>query len=138
LRKRILGSGALLWRSAPIVPMSRRVQCSAVATASTMKASAAHSVRAARADSSMEATMSSVGASASLESPGTTTAALTGEAAAAGMARPVVGAVIEVIVVVSFMTLPITVPPIAKAVPIVVPIVKVTKVIKIMVEVAEE
>jgi len=74
------------------------------------------------------------------------------EAAVVGMARPVVGAVIEVIVVVSFMmlpittVLPITVAPVAKVVPItmspigqVVPIVKVTKVsIKIMVEVAEE
>jgi hypothetical protein len=84
------------------------------------------------------------------------------EAAVVGMARPVVGAVIEVIVVMSFMMLPITtvlpitvapiaiVPPITKVVPItrspigkvvpiVVPIVKVTKVsIKIMVEVAEE
>jgi hypothetical protein len=75
------------------------------------------------------------------------------EAAVVGMARPVVGAVIEVIVVVSFMMLPITtVPPIAKVlpitvppisvlsiavVPIVVPIAKVMKVsIKIMV--AEE
>jgi hypothetical protein len=71
------------------------------------------------------------------------------EAAVVGMARPVIGAVIEVIVVVSFMMLPITtvppiarvvpitVPPVAKVVPIVVPIAKVMKVsIKIMV--AEE
>jgi len=44
------------------------------------------------------------------------------EAAVAGMARPVIGAVIEVIVVVSFMMLPITtVPPIARVVPITVP-----------------
>ena len=80
----------------------------------------------------MEATMSSVGAFASMESPGTTTV-LTGEAAATGMARPVVDAVIDVFVIVSFMMLPI-----AKAVPVVVPIAMVTKVIKIMVEVAEE
>lgn len=98
-----------------------------------MKASASHSVRAARADSSMEATMSSVGAFASMESRATT-AVLTGEAAVAGVARPVVDAVIDVFVVVSFMMLPI-----AKAVPVVVPIAMVTKVsIKIMVEVAEE
>src|SRR5882762_11004475 len=114
------------------------------------------SVRADRAASSMEAfaTTSSVEAFASMESHAgarrhyTTTV----EAAVVGMARPVVGAVIEVIVVVSFMmlpfttVLPITVAPVAKVVPItmspigqVVPIVKVTKVsIKIMVEVAEE
>jgi hypothetical protein len=74
-----------------------------------------------------------------------TTAVLTGEAAVAGMPRPVVDAVIEVLVVVSFMMLPIAkVSPIAKVVPIVVPvakvvpIAKVTEVIKIMVEVAEE
>jgi hypothetical protein len=68
------------------------------------------------------------------------------EAAVVGMARPVVRAVIEVIVVVGFMILPITtVPPVA-VVPItvspigkVVPIAKVMKVsIKIVVEVAEE
>ena len=75
---------------------------------------------------------------ASMGSPATA-AVLTGEAAVAGMPKPAVGAVIEVIVVVSLMMLPITrVLPIAKVVPIVVPIVKVTKVIKIMVEVAEE
>ena len=87
------------------------------------------------------------------------------EAAVVGMAKPVVGAVIEVIVVVSFMMLRITtvapiakvvptivtivapvakmvstiVPPVGKVIPIVAPIAKVTKVsIKIMVEVAEE
>jgi len=61
------------------------------------------------------------------------------------MARPVVSAVIEVIVIVIFVmlpltkVLPITVPPIGKVVPIVVPIAKMTKVsIKIVVEVAEE
>jgi hypothetical protein len=61
------------------------------------------------------------------------------------MARPVVGAVIEVIVVVSFMMLPITkVPPITaptigKVIPIGAPIAKMTKVsIKIMVEMTEE
>ena len=56
------------------------------------------------------------------------------------MARPVVGAMIEVIVVMGFMMLPITkVPPIGKVVPIVVPIAKMTKVsIKIVVEMAEE
>jgi len=82
--------------------------------------------------------------------------ATTVEAAVVGIARPAVGAVIEVIVVVSFMMLsittvlpitvapiaivpPITMSPIGKVVPVVVPIVKVTKVsIKIMVEVAEE
>jgi len=65
----------------------------------------------------------------------------TGEAAVVGMARPVVHAVIEVIVVMSFMmvritkVLPITVLPIGK----VVPIAKMTEVsIKIVVEVAEE
>jgi hypothetical protein len=78
---------------------------------------------------------------------------LTGEkAAVVGMARPVVDAMIDVVVVVSFMMLtittmppvgkvfPITVPPIAKALPVtVLPTVKVTKVsIKIMVAVAEE
>jgi len=68
------------------------------------------------------------------------------EAAVVGMARPVVGAVIEVIVVVSFMmlpittVLPITVAPVAKVVPItkMIPIAKVTEIIKIMVEVPEE
>ncbi len=119
-------------------PDAGKVQCSVVTTASAMKASATHSVRATRADSSMEATVSSVYAFASMESPGTTTAVLTGEAAVVGMARPVVDAVIDVFVVVSFVMPPITVPPIAKAVPIVVPIAKVMKVIKIMVEVAEE
>jgi hypothetical protein len=67
-------------------------------------------------------------------------------AAVAGMVRPVVGAVIEVVVVVSFMTLPTTkvtpiakVPPIAKVTPVtVLSTFKVTKVIKIMVEVAKE
>jgi hypothetical protein len=81
-----------------------------------------------------------------------TTAVLTGEAAVVGMARPVVGAVIEVVVVVSFMMLSITtVAPIAKVVPTIVPpvgkvlaitvlpVTKVTKVsVKIMVAVAEE
>lgn len=74
----------------------------------------------------------------------------TGEAAVVGMARPVVGAVIELIVVMSFMMLPITkvppiamipitMPPIGKVVPIVVPVAKMTKVsIKIVVEVAEK
>jgi hypothetical protein len=53
------------------------------------------------------------------------------EAAVVGMARPVVGAVIEVIVVVSFMMLPITtVPPIAKVLPItVLPTVKVIPIV---------
>jgi hypothetical protein len=73
-----------------------------------------------------------------MESPATT-AVLTGEAAVAGMARAVIDAVTEVFVVVSFVMRPITVLPVAKVVPIVVPIAKVTKVsIKIMVEVAEE
>ena len=80
--------------------------------ASSMKPS--HSVRAA---SSMEAF-------ASVGSP-ETTAAMTRESAVIGMARPVVEAVIEVFVVVSFMTLP----PIAKAMKVA---------IKMMVEVAEE
>ncbi len=108
-----------------------------------MKASASHSVRGARAASSVEAAVSAVDAFASMESSATT-AVLTGEAAVAGMRRPVVDAVIQVFVVVSFMMLPITkVPPIAKVVPIVVPVAKVvpivvTEVIKIMVEVAEE
>ena len=67
-------------------------------------------------------------------------------AAVAGMVRPMVGAVIEVVVVVSFMMPPFTtVPPIAKVPPIaevppaaVLPTFKMTKVIKIMVEVAKE
>jgi hypothetical protein len=116
------------------------------------------------------ATMSSLEALASVESPvgarrHFTTAVLTGEAAVVGMARPVVGAVIEVVVVVSFMMLSITVAPIAKVLPTIVtivapiakvvptivppvgkvlaitvlPITKVTKVsVKIMVAVAEE
>jgi hypothetical protein len=73
---------------------------------------------------------------ASMEAPVTAT----GEAAAVGMPRPAVDAVIDVVVVVSFMmppvakVPPITVPPIA----IVIPIMKVTIVVKIMVEVAEE
>jgi hypothetical protein len=126
---------------------------------------ASHSVRADRAASSMEAfaTMSSVEAFASMESHVGTRRHYTStvEAAVFGMARPVVGAVTEVIVVVSFMMLRITtVAPIAKVVPTIVtivapvakmvstivppvgkviPIAKVTKVsIKIMVEVAEE
>jgi hypothetical protein len=94
------------------------------------------------------ATMSSLEALASVESPAgprrhyTTTV----EAAVVGMARPVVGAVIEVIVVVTLMLSITTVSSIAKVLPIavapiakVVPVAKVTKVsIKIMVEVAEE
>ena len=61
-------------------------------------------------------------------------------AAVAGMVRPVVGAVIEVVVVVSLMTLPATkVSPIAKVTPVTaLSTFKVTKVIKIMVEVAKE
>jgi hypothetical protein len=64
----------------------------------------------------------------------------TGEAAVGGMPRPAVDAVIDVVVVVSFMMLPvakvppIAVPPITK----VIPVAKVTIVIKIMMEVAEE
>jgi putative ribosome biogenesis GTPase RsgA len=92
----------------------------------TMEASAApHSVRAAKAASSVEASV-------------------TRETAMLGMPRPVVGAVIKVIIVVSLMMLPFTkaslitkvlaVAPIAK----VGPIAKVTEVIKIVVEVAEE
>jgi hypothetical protein len=83
----------------------------------------------------MEATMSSVETFASMEAPGTT-AVLTGEAAVPGVPRPAVDAVIDVLIVVSFMMLPITkVLRIAKVVPIAI----VTKVsIKIMVEVAEE
>jgi hypothetical protein len=57
------------------------------------------------------------------------------------MTRPVVGAVIEVIVVVSFMMLPITkAPPVTvSSIRKVVPIAKMTKVsIKIMVEMTEE
>jgi hypothetical protein len=94
------------------------------------------------------ATISSVEAFASVESPvgARPHYTTTFEAAVIGMARPAVGAVIEVIVVVSFMMLPITtVPPIAKVlpitvlptvkvVPIVIPIAKVMKVsIKIMI-----
>jgi hypothetical protein len=62
-------------------------------------------------------TMSSVEAFASMESPG--------ESAAIGMARAAVDAVIDVIIVVSFMK-----PPIAKMMKI--------SIIKVMVEVAEE
>lgn len=85
-----------------------------VAAASTVEAAAAHSVR----------TAPTVEALASAESSVTT-----GEAAVAGMCRPAVDAVIDVVVVVSLM-----VPPIAK----VIPIVKVTIVVKIMVGVTEE
>ena len=85
-----------------------------------------------------------------------TAAMPTGEPAVLGMPRPVVDAVIEVVVVVSFMmvaittvppiakvllitVLPIAMPPIGKVVSIAVPIATVTKVsIKIMVAVAEE
>jgi hypothetical protein len=90
------------------------------------------------------ATMSSVEAFASVESPvgARPHYTTTFETTVIGMARPAVRAVIEVIVVVSFMMLPITtVPPIAKVLPItvlstvkVVPIAKVMKVsIKIMI-----
>src|SRR5467141_1667224 len=51
--------------------------------------------------------------------PSTPVAHAAVRAAVAGMVRPVIGAVIEVVVVVSFMTLPITkVPPIAKVPPV--------------------
>ena len=131
----------------------------AASTASTMDASssmtgaftldAAHAVRTDRAASSMEgfATISSVESFASMESPvgAHRHYTTTGEAAVVGMARPVVHAVIDVIVVMSFMmlpitkVLPITVPPVGKVVPIVVPIAKMTEVsIKIVVEVTEE
>src|SRR5882762_7839960 len=62
-------------------------------------------------------------------------------AAAAGMVRPMVGAVIEVVVVVSLTTLPTpkVPPPITKVTPVTaLSTFKVTKVIKIMVEVAKE
>ena len=61
-------------------------------------------------------------------------------AAVAGMVRPVVGAVIEVVVVVSFMMLPTTKAPLITKVTSVTVLstFKVTKVIKIMVEVAKE
>ena len=65
----------------------------------------------------------------------------TTEAAVAGMARPVVDTVVEVIVVVSLMMLPFTkTASIAKVVPItkMIPIAKVTEIIKIIVEVPEE
>ena len=96
------------------------------AASSTVEASAAHSVR----------TASTMEALASVEAPVTAT----GEAAVGGMPRPAVDTVIDVVVVVSFMmppvakVPPITVPPIA----IVIPFMKVTIVVKIMVEVAEE
>ena len=76
-----------------------------------MEASASHSVRAA----------------STVEAPVTTT----GEAAVGGMPRPAVDAVIDVVVVVSFI---MPVPPIT----MVIPIMKVTIVVKIMVAVAEE
>ena len=94
--------------------------------ASTMEASASHSVR----------TASTMEALASMESPVTTT----GEAAVVGMPLPAVDAVIDMVVVVSFMmppvtkVSPITVPPISK----VIPVLKVTIVVKIIVEVAVE
>jgi hypothetical protein len=104
------------------------------------------------------ATMSSVESFASMESAVRarrylTAAVLTGEEATlVGMARTVVGAVIEVIIVVSFVmlavpavspiarVLPTIVPPVGKVLPVtVVPIAKVTKVsIKIMLSVSEE
>src|SRR5882762_2432281 len=62
-------------------------------------------------------------------------------AAAAGMVRPMVGAVIDVVVVVSLTTLPTTKvpPPITKVTPVTaLSTFKVTKVVKIMVEVAKE
>ena len=89
--------------------------------AATVEAATAHSVRAA---STMEAL-------ASMESPVTAT----GESAVIGMPRPTVDSVIDVVVVVSFMVRPITKVPVITEV---VPTAKVTKVVKIMVEVAEE
>src|SRR6267378_2234817 len=68
-------------------------------------------------------------------------ATIVAHAAAAGMVRPMVGAVIEVVVVVSLTTLPTTKvpPPITKVTPVTaLSTFKVTKVIKIMVEVAKE
>jgi hypothetical protein len=116
-----------------------------VVTASAASSMTPNPASAMKAASSVTAftTMASAEAFASMESHvGTrrhyTTAV---EAAVVGMARPVVGAVIEVIVVVSFLMHPITtVPSLAKVLPItMLPIAKVTKVsIKIMVAVAEE
>ena len=95
----------------------------------TSAVKASHSVRADR-------TASAVESFASTESPvgARRRYTTTGDAAVVGMARPSVGAVIDVIEVVTFIT-----PPIGKVVPIVVPIAKMAKVsIEIVVEVAEE
>lgn len=112
-----------MWHSASMVPMSRQ---SSVVTAASSSMTAAHSVRANRAASSMEtsATISPV------ESRGNS-AGMTGEATVAGMAKTAVNAVIDMGIVVSFETLPITeAPSIAKVMKI--------SIIKAMVEVAEE
>jgi hypothetical protein len=97
-----------------------RVQCSVVpaaaasssmtAATSTVKAAASHCVTAA--SHSMRGAASYMGACATIspvESSGNTyTARTSGDAAVVGMARPVVDAMIDVIVVVSFMSLPTT------------------------------
>jgi hypothetical protein len=96
------------------------------AAAASSSMTAAHSVRTNRAASSMEtsATISPV------ESRGNS-AGMTGEATVAGMAKTAVNAVIDMGIVVSFVTLPITeAPSIAKVMKI--------SIIKAMVEVAEE
>jgi len=70
-----------LWHSAPIVPMSRQSSVVTAAASSSMSAActinAAHSMRADRPASSMEATISP------MESPGNTAAGMTDEAAVA-------------------------------------------------------
>ncbi len=85
----------------------------ASSTATTMKAAASHSVRAAGAAASHSVraacSMDAYAAISPMESPGNThTAWTTGDAAVVGMARSVVDAMIDVIVVVSFMSLPTT------------------------------
>jgi hypothetical protein len=97
-----------------------------VTAAAASSMTAAHSVRTNRGASTMEtsATISPV------ESRGNSTG-MTGEATVAGMAKTAVNAVIEMGIVVSFVTIPITeAPSIAKVMKV--------SIIKAMVEVPEE
>ena len=121
-----------------------QVSVMASTTAATMKTSPATTVKSSSATMGSSSTAAAE-SFASMESPVCHLCAA-GESAVNGMPGSTVDAMVDMIVVVTFMMLPGNVPcitkpaPIAKVSPIgkVIPIAKVTKVVKIVMEVAEE
>ena len=119
-------------------------QASVMASATTVKPSPAATVKSSSAPMESRST-GAVESFASMESP-VGHLCTAGESAVNGMPGSTVDAMVDMVVVMTFMMLPSKVPcitkpaPIAKVSPVgkVVPIAKVTKVVKIVMEVSEE